>query len=226
VATVTNPLDQASNIDEDSAEKEAAAEHSKAFHLERLPVYEKYIAVVWRCHSPRCPAVSSEGSLLVEGRFHLPEDGRTLYTSGEAQTALGENIRHLTSPGESLPRDSRNLMSRWRDVLNSRELSQLRVEIGPVLDCRNLTKLGMSEEQLFDPKNWCLAQALGKAARSHTVDGQRVAGLLVPSATKLGTNLVIFVSNLKEDGIIERVDSWIPVLFPDWADVLEDESAA
>ena len=66
-------------------------------------------------------------------------------------------------------------------------------------DEANLTTLGLSREDLISP-NWALTQALSVRARKAGFQG-----LLVPSATSRGGNLVVFGDNLGEGCSVEVV---------------------
>lgn len=65
-----------------------------------------------------------------------------------------------------------------------------------ILDCRNINALGIPEEALFDDWNYESGQALGRAVVERGAEAMLV---LVPSATRLGDNLIVFTANLRPD---------------------------
>ncbi len=92
--------------------------------------------------------------------------------------------------------------------LNDYRLSELSVRVRAVLDCRDPAPLGLPFDDLVHDTDYGAARAIGAAAFA---DG--LEGLLVPSATRLGDNLILFPDNLRADFRIEVVSSRDPRLY-------------
>jgi hypothetical protein len=75
---------------------------------------------------------------------------------------------------------------------SSLRLSELQVDLAAVLDCRDPTRLGLNLDGLCDDLDYRLPQRLAAVARARGAEG-----LLVPSATRLGHNLVVFTDRLQ-----------------------------
>jgi hypothetical protein len=155
---------------------------------------------VWRIHNRRYVANDHGGSLLVSGRFHEgadrnPEAGvwAALYTALTRDVALGELMRHLTPA--LLP------------MLNNYRLSKLHVQLARAADLSAPDTLGIPTEQILDDHDLTFSRQLGFAAYSASLEG-----LFVPSATRLGTNLIIFPDNLSSTSEIQVIDSIVPRL--------------
>ena len=139
---------------------------------------------LWRMHKRRFRAEGPGGTRLVSGRYNrgldrFPE-GETfpaLYLALGPENCLGEVYRHVTP--EILP------------SLNDFRLSDLCVSLQQVVDCRDPSTLGLSPEDLSHDTDYRATQALGTAAYSVGLEG-----LVVPSATRLGDNLILFPQNL------------------------------
>lgn len=128
-------------------------------------------------------------------RFSEEESFPALYLATSSEICLGEVLRHL-SP-ELLP------------TLNDFRLSELLVEVGEVLDLRNPEKaLGLSLQDLVHDTDYEAPQAIGSAAQSKGLEG-----LLVPSATRLGDNLILLPENLRAGSRIELISSRDPRLY-------------
>ena len=76
-----------------------------------------------------------------------------------------------------------------------------------MLDCHDLTPLGLFREQLLDDDDYSVGQALAHAALALNVEG-----LLVPSATLLGDNLIIFPDRLRQGSVIVEMGFVDPAL--------------
>ena len=145
------------------------------------------------------------GSPKVSGRYHLGNDRfvaeetwSTLYLALSPETCLGELVRHITP--ELLPH------------LNGYRISELRVTLMAVADCRDATLLGMMTDSLVHDRDYRATQHLGAA-----VVAAGLEGMLVPSATALGDNLIVFTAQMHAVSAIEVVDSRDPRLFVDRA---------
>jgi RES domain-containing protein len=155
----------------------------------------------WRFHRRRYDALDSAGSLLVSGRYNRGSDQfpvdqtwPALYLALGSEVALGEIIRHVTPA--------------LVDKLNDFRLSELEVELAAVLDCRDATKLGVTAEDLVRDYDFEVTQGLAAAAIAR--DGE---GILVPSATGLGDNLIVFSARLRPTSRLVVVDSRDPRLY-------------
>lgn len=113
--------------------------------------------------------------------------------------ALGELIRHLGEDGK--PEFIR---------LRNRRISKLHLELANVVDCRVVSQLGLDDHHLLDDDEHAYAA------------GQEIAGaafrlgyeaILVPSATRLGDNIIVFPGNLLDSSRIAVIESVDPALF-------------
>jgi RES domain-containing protein len=156
----------------------------------------------WRFHKRRYPATDPGGSLKVSGRYNrgldqFPEGQvwPALYLSLSPEVCLGEVLRHITAA--ALP------------SLNDYCLSELWLELEVVLDCRLLpTDMGLSPEALFPETDYRPTQALAAAAIARHAEA-----VLVPSATCLGDNLIVFPRELRRESSITPVSSREPRLY-------------
>lgn len=88
--------------------------------------------------------------------------------------------------------------------------TRLEAVLQRVLDCRNLTLLGLEPEDLWDDFDYRIPQRLALAA----IDREAEA-ILVPSATLLGDNLIVFPEYLQPDSKITILDFIEPNLYVD-----------
>ncbi|MEW6638367.1 MAG: RES family NAD+ phosphorylase [Actinomycetota bacterium] len=151
-------------------------------------------------HKRRYRADDPGGARKVSGRYNRGLDRfdeeqsfAALYLATAPETCLGEVQRHVTP--ELLP------------ALNDFRLSELSVEVGEVADCRSPKALGLSIEHLVHDTDYEATQAIGAAALERGLEG-----LIVPSATRLGDNLVLFPESLRSSSRIEIVSSRDPRL--------------
>ena len=156
---------------------------------------------LWRMHKRRYRAEDPGGARLVSGRYNrgldrFPEAETfpALYLATAPEICLGEVYRHVTPE---------LLLS-----LNDFRLSELSVSLQELVDCRGQELLGLSVGDLVHDTDYEPTQALGAAANSHGLEG-----LLVPSATRLGDNLIVFPQNLRTDSRIAVVSSRDPRLY-------------
>ena len=156
---------------------------------------------LWRMHKRRYPAEDPGGARLVSGRYNrgldrFPE-GETfpaLYLATAPEICLGEVYRHVTP--ELLP------------SLNDFRLSELSASLHELADCRDPSALGLAPEDLAHDTDYRATQSLGAAA-----DARGLEGLLVPSATGLGDNLILFPQNLLAGSRLTVVSSRDPRLY-------------
>lgn len=141
---------------------------------------------VWRGHRAKYDALDSSGSRLVSGRYHVaPNDasgGRSwaaLYTSVDLAVALGEIQRNIKLSG-----------------LRDYRFTEIRVQLEAVVDCRELSEIQL----LLDDHVYSSGQAIAVAA----IDA-RAEAILMPSATRLGDNLIIFPDSIRVASVIQVV---------------------
>jgi RES domain-containing protein len=156
---------------------------------------------LWRMHKRRYPAEDPGGACLVSGRYNrgldrFPEGAAfpALYLATEPEICLGEVYRHVTP--ELLP------------FLNDFRLSELSACLREIADCRDPSALGLTPEDLAHDTDYRATQALGAVA-----DARSLEGLLVPSATGLGDNLILFPQNLLAASRVRVVSSRDPRLY-------------
>lgn len=157
----------------------------------------------WRAHNQRYVATDHGGSLKATGRYHRGLDTApieaawpALYLALAPEICLAEILRHVTP--ESLAR------------LNHQRLSEVIVSMAAVLDLRNPGTLGISPNQLIHDVDYRVTQRIAEiAVRS------RFEGLIVPSATNLGDNLIVFPNNLRDSSSLAVVSSREPRLYVD-----------
>lgn len=155
----------------------------------------------WRFHRRTYGATDAGGALLVSGRYHRGSDQfprseawAALYLALSPDVSLGEVLRHF-SP-QLLPQ------------LNEYRLSELEVELEAVLDCRDAAAFGLSPEDLIRDYDLAITQEIAAAAIA-----QGAEGILVPSATGLGDNLVVFPAQLHRTSRLAVVGSRDPRLY-------------
>ncbi|HEY7031146.1 MAG TPA: RES family NAD+ phosphorylase [Thermomicrobiales bacterium] len=153
---------------------------------------------VWRGHRRRYQPLDPSGSLRRSGRFHRATDQfpsnqtwPALYTACDLATALGEIQRSIV---------------RQDDLIDMR-FTEIWVEFDSVVDCRDLGALGLRFDDLFDDFDYGRGHALALAAL-----GRQAEGLLVPSATRLGANLIIFPHRQRSRSVLVEVRSIDPRL--------------
>jgi len=129
--------------------------------------------------------------LRLSGRYNRgldlfpPEEAwPALYLALSRDICLAEIVRHLTPV--SLP------------ALNDYRLSELQVTLRAVLDARDAQALGIPPEALCHDTDYPVPQALAAAARSRGVEA-----MFVPSATRLGDNVIIFTGQLQAESTLE-----------------------
>ncbi len=92
--------------------------------------------------------------------------------------------------------------------LNIYRISEIDVELNAVIDCREIAALGICLDALLNDLDYTVPQRIAAAALATGAEG-----LLVPSATRLGDNLVVFPDQLHPDSRLEIVGSRDPVLY-------------
>src|SRR3989304_7567149 len=127
--------------------------------------------------------ISTEGNRFFPGRYHLSGEGGILYTSLTKEIALKEIERHAT-----------------RSMLQGKlVMTEINVRLDKVLDltqASTLKILGLSKNDLIS-SDYSITQAISMIARE-----AGLRGLIVPSTTSGGTNLIIFENNLGKGCLI------------------------
>ena len=158
---------------------------------------ERWRGLVWRMHSIRYEPTSVRGSELSSGRYHRARaqvpTGRVwpaLYTALDLGTSIGEATRNVGVAGTA--------------ALKGRRLTELRVELGLVLDLREPALLDLTLDAMIEDRDYSVPHAPTSTQRLALAALDRGAeGILVPSATLLGPNLVILTDNLLSSSRVE-----------------------
>jgi len=147
---------------------------------------------VWRVHLARFSPDDATGSTIASGRFHraqahypATDHWRALYLSLGPDIPIGEILRRF-GPHRPLA------------GLRSYRRTKLFVSLSAVLDCRDLATLGLTEDALLDDLSYDMGHALGLTALRRGAEG-----ILVPSATRAGDNLIVFPDNLRPTALVE-----------------------
>lgn len=128
--------------------------------------------------------LSTEGNRYYPGRYHIAGETGILYTSVEPDVAIRELGRHAYRANLQGGLVAGKIKVKLQKVLN---LTKIAI----------LAKLGLSKDDLVSP-DCSITQAISFQARKAGFQG-----LLVPSATGSGVNLIIFENNLAEECLIE-----------------------
>ena len=155
----------------------------------------------WRAHWRIYEATDHGGSLRSSGRYHRGPDR---YPEEQTWAALYLALSPEASLGEILRRLSPELLHH----LNNYRLSELDVQLNAVLDCRDAEALGLTADDLLRGYDFTITQELGAAAVAVGAEG-----ILVPSATRLGDNLVVFPTQLQTASKLTVVGSRDPRLY-------------
>lgn len=148
-------------------------------------------STVWRMHASRYVADDPGGSYRVSGRYHRGRDHfdedevfPALYLATVPEVSLGEKQRHLTSG--TLPQ------------MRNQVLSELHVCLQEVRDLSGPEEIGICRAALMDDYDYSFSQSVSAVLRSRGAEA-----LLVPSATLLGENLVVFPDRLLEGSSLQ-----------------------
>lgn len=128
--------------------------------------------------------LSTEGNRYYPGRYHIAGETGILYTSFDRDAAMRELGRHASRS----------------HLQGGLAVAKIRVKLQKVLDLTRtavLAKLGLSKDALV-ASDCSITQAISMLARKAGFQG-----LLVPSATGSGVNLVVFENNLAAECLIE-----------------------
>ena len=149
----------------------------------------------WRLHAARYAPADPGGSYRVSGRYNRGRDFfeedevfPALYLATAPEVSLGEKQRHLTKG--NLPR------------MRKQVLSEFRIRLHTVYDLSNPEEFGLDSKDLTEDRDYSLPQNLAMVLRERGAEA-----FLVPSATLLGTNLVVFPDRLRGESGLEILDS-------------------
>lgn len=155
----------------------------------------------WRIHRARYRADDPGGSLKVSGRYHYGSDlfpeghvWAALYLALAPETALAELVRHIAP--DLLP------------ALNNYRLSRLSLDLDDVIDLREPELLNVGLDDLCSDTDHELTRSLGRAAFDSGAEA-----ILIPSATRLGDNIVVFPDNILTESRIQVIDFRHPRLY-------------
>ncbi|MBU2574388.1 MAG: RES family NAD+ phosphorylase [Elusimicrobia bacterium] len=134
--------------------------------------------------------LSTEGNRYYPGRYHVAGETGILYTSVKLDVAIREMERHdyRANQGELVASKIKVKLQKVLDLTQTAILAKL---------AAILAKPGLSKDDLISP-DFSITHAISLRAREAGLQG-----LLVPSATKSGVNLIIFENNLAEGCLIE-----------------------
>ena len=128
--------------------------------------------------------------MKVSGRYNLGLDQvlasdawAALYLGLSQAICIAEVLRHLTPT--------------TFERLGFYRITELLVEASAVLDCRDPSVVGLTVEDLCDDLDYTVPQQLAGAALAVGAEG-----LLVPSATSLGDNLILFPKNRRRGSLL------------------------
>lgn len=136
-------------------------------------------------HKRKYEATDAGGSLKVSGRYNRGRDlfsehetWPALYLALSAEICLGEIMRHITPA--LLPQ------------LNGYRLSEIAVYCAAIVDCTDVPAIGVRPDDLLHDTNFPASALLAEA-----VIAKGAEGMIVPSATRLGNNLIIFPNQMR-----------------------------
>lgn len=89
-------------------------------------------------------------------------------------------------------------------------LTEIWVQLEAILDCRDTDFLGLSLDNLLNDRDYPPGQTVAAAAIDLGAEG-----ILVPSATRLGDNLIIFPRLVRPSSVLAVVRSIDPHLIKD-----------
>jgi RES domain-containing protein len=148
---------------------------------------------VWRVHRHKYAAIDPAGSLIVSGRYNqggddFPPGQRwpALYTSTAPDVALAEAWRYIDP----------DLI----DAIKGSRRTEIAVDLSLILDCRDVAALGLAADVLLADWNYDVGHLLG-----WVVVDRGAEAMLVPSATRLGDNLIVFTTNMRQGARLDIV---------------------
>lgn len=154
----------------------------------------------WRFHWRIYDATDHGGSFRFSARYNrgidqFPQEQvwPALYVALAPEICLGEILRRLS------PEDMASL--------NQYRLTELEIRLAATFDCRAPAGLGLVLADLVDDYDFTATQELASAAIARGAEG-----ILVPSATGLGDNLVVFPNQVSGSSRLTVVGSRDPRL--------------
>lgn len=158
----------------------------------------------WRFHKRRYGAIDHRGSLTTTDRYNRATD---LFPPDQTRPVLYLALDRAVSIGEI----QRHLSPAFLPALIDYRLTTMRVDlVGSVVLCDDPARLGLGLDDLCHDTDWAAPQRLAAAA---VVRG--VEAMVVPSATRLGDNLVVFPLLLQPGSTILETGSVDPRLYVD-----------
>lgn len=148
---------------------------------------------VWRIHRHKYRATDPAGSLKVSGRYNQGSDG---FPPGERWPALYTS----TSPDVALAEAWRYIDPDLIDTIKESRRTEIEVELSLVLDCRDTATMGIAGDVLLDDRDYSAGQILGRVVIERGAEA-----MLVPSATRLGDNLIVFTANRRPNSRLDIV---------------------
>jgi hypothetical protein len=115
-----------------------------------------------------------------------------LYTSVTDGGCIAEAVRHAGSLGSL-------------DVLR---ITRIQIDLSAVLDLTDPANYGLTLDDVTDDHDYTVTQELGLAALLRGAEA-----ILVPPASRVGTNLVILTENLGPTSSVVALDSIDPRLY-------------
>jgi hypothetical protein len=159
---------------------------------------------VWRGHRRRYEGLDRHGSLVASAGFHRAPDRSP---PGQARSALYLGLSYGVCLGEVLRHLPQGLFSQ----VNKYRLSEIRVDLQNVIDCRDLARLQLRLEALFRDLDYTIGQELAAAVRQLGCEG-----MLVPLATgNPDANLIVFPDLLDPVASMSVVETVDPRLYVD-----------
>lgn len=159
----------------------------------------RWQGLAWRIHRATYGPIDTTGAQRFSGRYHrarrdFPGDPvwPVLYTSLNEGACLAEAVRHAGD----------------LQGLTERRMTQLRIELGQVLDLRDPRSCGLRLEDVTDDTDYTTTQELALAALERGTEG-----LLVPAASLVGDNLIVLIDNLGPNSVVEAVRYIDPKLY-------------
>ena len=149
-----------------------------AIAVARLPI-EPWIGKAWRYHR-------------AADRFPPDQTWPALYLGLSYGVCMAETMRHL-------PKDAPFSM------LTTFYLSEIEVSLRALIDCRDVTVLGIALGDLLRDRDYDAGQQLAAAVRARGCDG-----LLVPSATLLPDAALIVFPDVIQPNALRLVRSMAP----------------
>lgn len=138
----------------------------------------------YRIVSQKYDALNTNGSLLYFGRYGN-KDFLVLYTADSEEVCQAEQARKTKIKTKLIYK-----------------IAKLNVRFRKIIDLtseKNIKRLNIQKEDLIDD-NWDLTQHIATLAYQKGYEG-----LLVPSATGKGNNIILFPDNFSKNSIIKKI---------------------